>query len=92
MALENGKGDILLLKTARSKTISASRLLITLNLLQAMRKMNRAITILNERCVRGITANEKRCRELVMNSIAPVTALNPDTGYENATRIARIAP
>ncbi len=64
---------------------------ITLNLLQSVRMMTRAMTVLNERCVRGITANEERCRELVMNSIGLVTALNPYIGYENATRIAKMA-
>ena len=39
----------------------------------------------------GITANEQRCRELVEHSIGLVTALNPYIGYENATRIARVA-
>jgi aspartate ammonia-lyase len=42
-------------------------------------------------CVSGITANEERCRELMENSIGLITALNPYIGYENATRIAKIA-
>jgi aspartate ammonia-lyase len=43
------------------------------------------------RCVDGITANEKRCRELVMNSIGIVTALNPVLGYETCSMLAKEA-
>ena len=40
------------------------------------------------KCVDGITANEEHCRELVMNSIGLVTALNPYLGYEVSTLLA----
>lgn len=43
------------------------------------------------RCVRGITANRDRMRELVERSIGIVTALNPYIGYENASEIAKEA-
>lgn len=43
------------------------------------------------RCVDGITANEKRCRDLVMNSIGIVTALNPVLGYETCSMLAKEA-
>ena len=56
-----------------------------------MRMMALAMTALSERCIKGITANEDHCRNLVTNSIGVVTALNPVIGYENATRIARKA-
>ncbi|MNJ65161.1 Aspartate ammonia-lyase [compost metagenome] len=39
----------------------------------------------------GITANIERCQLLVEQSIGLVTALNPYIGYENATRIAKLA-
>ena len=42
-------------------------------------------------CVDGITANADRCREMVLNSIGIVTALNPTLGYENSSRIAKRA-
>lgn len=44
-----------------------------------------------ERCVKGITANRQRCREMVDNSIGLVTALNPYIGYEKAAEIANEA-
>ena len=56
-----------------------------------MRMMSRAMNVLSEKCVLGITANEARCKELVDGSIGIITALNPHIGYENATRIARHA-
>ncbi|NOQ25707.1 MAG: aspartate ammonia-lyase [Bacteroidales bacterium] len=43
------------------------------------------------RCVDGITANEKRCRDLVMHSIGIVTALNPVLGYETCSMLAKEA-
>jgi aspartate ammonia-lyase len=64
---------------------------IAFNLLQSMRMMTRAMNVLAERCICGITANEARCHDMVMNSIGLVTALNPYIGYENATRIAKLA-
>ena len=42
-------------------------------------------------CVKGITANKKRIKELLDNSLMLVTALAPHIGYDNAARIAKIA-
>ncbi|WP_355661616.1 aspartate ammonia-lyase [Halomonas salifodinae] len=65
--------------------------LIAYKIFDSIRLLTRAMDMLREHCVVGITANEARCRELVENSIGLVTALNPYIGYENATRIAREA-
>ncbi|GEK46193.1 aspartate ammonia-lyase [Halomonas pacifica] len=65
--------------------------LIAYKIFDSIRLLTRAMDMLREHCVVGITANEQRCRELVENSIGLVTALNPYIGYENATRIAREA-
>ncbi|HAF29204.1 MAG TPA: aspartate ammonia-lyase [Bacteroidales bacterium] len=43
------------------------------------------------RCIDGITANEKRCLEMVQNSIGIVTALNPVLGYETCSMLAKEA-
>ena len=43
------------------------------------------------RCIDGITANEQRCREMVLNSIGIVTALNPLLGYETCSMLAKEA-
>jgi len=65
--------------------------LIAYKIFESMRLLRRGMDMLRERCVVGITANREHCRELVINSIGLVTALNPYIGYENATRIAKEA-
>jgi aspartate ammonia-lyase len=71
--------------------LNAFEPVITFNILQSMRIMTRAMEVLTERCVTGITANEAHCRAQVTNSIGIITALNPYIGYHNATRIAKKA-
>jgi len=44
-----------------------------------------------DRCVAGIEANTRRCRELVEQSLMLVTALNPYIGYDNAAKVAKQA-
>ncbi|MCH8531983.1 MAG: aspartate ammonia-lyase [Saccharospirillum sp.] len=65
--------------------------LIAYKILESMRLLRRAMDMLRERCVVGITANRERCSELVHHSIGLITALNPYIGYDNATRIAKTA-
>lgn len=65
--------------------------LIAYKLLDSIRQLSRAMSMLKNRCVIGITANRDRCAELVNNSIGLITALNPYIGYDNATRIAKEA-
>src|SRR5262249_14631138 len=47
------------------------------------------VDIFTEKCVRGILANEERCRELVELSMAVVTSLSPKIGYDRAAEIAK---
>jgi len=42
-----------------------------------------------DRCIRGIVANEERCRELIELSMAMVTSLAPKIGYDRAAEIAK---
>jgi aspartate ammonia-lyase len=53
--------------------------------------LKNGMTTLKYKCVDGITANEKRCRQLVENSIGIITALNPVLGYETSTELAKEA-
>ena len=62
--------------------------LIAFKLFDSIRLLQRAMDMLREHCIVGITANEDHCRRLMENSIGLITALNPYIGYENATRIA----
>ena len=51
----------------------------------------RGCRTLNEKCVRGITANRDVCRLYVERSIGLATALNPVLGYERAAEVAKEA-
>jgi len=61
------------------------------NLFQSLDMLTRGAIVLNERCVRGITANRERLREMVEGSIGLVTALVPYIGYERASKVAKEA-
>ncbi|MCC9041392.1 aspartate ammonia-lyase [Myroides sp. M-43] len=50
--------------------------------------LGNAIQTLIDKCIVGITANEKHCAELVMGSIGIVTQLNPLLGYEACASVA----
>jgi len=64
---------------------------IAYNLFNNMNMMKNAFETLANKCVKGITANEEHCKNLVLNSIGLVTALNPHIGYENSTSVAKEA-
>jgi len=59
------------------------------NLLESIRLLANACEMFTEKCVRGIVANEERCRELVELSMAMVTSLAPKIGYDRAAEIAK---
>ena len=59
------------------------------NLLESIRLLGNACEVFSEKCVRGIAANEERCRELVELSMAMVTSLAPKIGYDRAAEIAK---
>ncbi|MFZ7126888.1 MAG: aspartate ammonia-lyase [Desulfobacterales bacterium] len=61
---------------------------IVQSLFESIEMLKNGMNTLKYRCIDGIVANEKRCRELVEQSIGLVTALNPVLGYEIATQIA----
>ncbi|MCL4119827.1 UNVERIFIED_CONTAM: hypothetical protein GTU68_046821 [Idotea baltica] len=65
--------------------------LIAYKIFDSIELLRRAMDMLKEHCIEGITANEKHCRELMENSIGLITAVTPHIGYENATRIAQEA-
>lgn len=64
---------------------------IVQSIFSSIEMLKNGMDTLRHRCIDGITANEKRCREYVENSIGLVTALNPYIGYENSTLIAKEA-
>ncbi len=64
---------------------------IVQSIFESIEMLKNGMTTLKYKCIDGITANEKRCRELVENSIGLVTALNPVLGYETSTKLAKEA-
>lgn len=64
---------------------------IAFNIFQSHKMLTQAMTTLTHRCIRGITANREHCRYMAEHSIGIVTALNPHIGYEDSTRIAKMA-
>ncbi len=64
---------------------------IAFNLMQSIDIMTNAQNMLTEKCIIGITANEKKCKEFVEKSIGIVTALNPHIGYEKTCMVAKEA-
>ncbi len=64
---------------------------IVQSLFESIEMLKNGMMTLKLKCIDGITANEKRCREYVENSIGLVTALNPVLGYETSTQLAKEA-
>ena len=61
------------------------------SIVESMIYLQRAMDTLRTKCIDGITANRDVCKNLVMNSIGIVTALNPYIGYKASTKIAQQA-
>lgn len=64
---------------------------IAFSLFTSFTYMGNAILGLVDKCINGITANEEACKNMVMNSIGIITALNPILGYEACSVIAKEA-
>jgi len=65
--------------------------LVAHNLLHGLEILAKTAQIFADKCVRGITANEQRCRRWLEESHVLVTALAPYIGYEQAAALARRA-
>ncbi len=68
--------------------LNAFEPIIAHSLFKSINHLRAACLTLEERCVRGVTANAERLRSSVENSIGLITALNPYIGYEKATALA----
>ncbi|MBW1892926.1 MAG: class II fumarate hydratase [Deltaproteobacteria bacterium] len=65
--------------------------LIAYNLLQSIELISNAAELMANKCVSGITANQKRCEANIKESLAIVTSLVPHIGYDRAAEIAKKA-
>ena len=61
------------------------------NLLQSIALLGSAAALLAEKCVAGITPNQKRCAGLIEGSLALSTYLVPELGYDRAAALAEEA-
>jgi fumarate hydratase class II len=59
------------------------------NLLQSIALLSKAARVFADRCVDGLSANPKRCAELVEQSLAMCTSLAPLIGYDAAAKVAK---
>jgi len=64
---------------------------ISHNVLSSMEILKNGLNVFSERCVRGIVADEARCRNYSERSVALATVLNLHIGYDKAAEIAREA-
>jgi fumarate hydratase class II len=61
------------------------------NVLQSMQLLGDASIAFTDNCVDGIEADEDRISTLMWESLMLVTALAPEIGYDNATKVAKTA-
>jgi aspartate ammonia-lyase len=59
------------------------------NVLQSVTILTNTLRELDQRCVRGITANRERCEFYAGSTIALATALNPYIGYAKAAGLVK---
>ncbi len=59
------------------------------NLVQSIEMMTNVLKSFNDFCLKTITANEERLKDLVDNSVGIVTALAPHLGYEESSKLAK---
>jgi aspartate ammonia-lyase len=59
------------------------------NVLQSIGILTNMLREFDERCVSGITANEKRCELYAQSTVSLATALNPYIGYAKAADIVK---
>ncbi len=64
---------------------------LVFNLYQSLDIMIQGARIFYEKCIRGLTANQERCRQMVEESLGIITAISPHIGYEAASRVAEKA-
>ncbi|WP_448321678.1 aspartate ammonia-lyase [Streptomyces sp. CO7] len=69
--------------------LNAFEPLMVHHLLNSANRLGAACTLLAERCVAGVRADEEHLRALVEGSAGLATALNPVIGYQQATALAR---
>lgn len=68
--------------------LNAFEPVIFYKLYESIETLANGVNTLRENCIEGITANRKRCKSLVDNSVGIITAIVPHVGYKAAAKIA----
>lgn len=71
--------------------LNAMEPIIFAKVMETINSLVNAMNILTTRCVAGITVNTDRCASTLENSLVLATSLTPFIGYDEASRIAKIA-
>jgi len=71
--------------------LNAFEPVIFYKLFESISTLTEGVRTLTEHCVKGITANEARCRRYVEESAGVAAALCPHIGYARASRLAKEA-
>jgi fumarate hydratase class II len=71
--------------------LNVAQPLIAHNMLQSIKLMSSACEIIAIKCINGIEANSKRCEAFLEISLARVTNLVPEIGYDRAAALAKKA-
>ena len=61
------------------------------NLFESIETITNGVDTFIKNCIKDITVNEKRCKDLVFNSVGIITAICPYVGYKKAASIAKKA-
>ncbi|MBE5995811.1 MAG: aspartate ammonia-lyase [Lachnospiraceae bacterium] len=69
--------------------LNAFEPVIFYNLFESLDTLEAAVRTLTKNCIRGITANRERCRDLLESSVGIVTAVCPYIGYKKAAEAAK---
>jgi aspartate ammonia-lyase len=59
------------------------------SVLQSITIMTNMLQVFTEKCVAGLTANERRCNFYAQSTVSLATALNPYVGYAKAAEIVK---
>lgn len=71
--------------------LNAFEPVIFYNLFESIETLTNGVSTFINNCIVGITANKKRCSELLDNSIGMITAFAPYMGYKTCAKIAKEA-
>lgn len=63
--------------------------LIQYKLLDSLSILSNATKIFHEKCIKGLSVNEKRCQDYALRSLGIVTVLNPVIGYAKASEVVK---